>query len=206
MGRHTQAVCKLCRREGDKLYLKGEKCYTPKCPLSRRSYAPGVHGKAPVKLSEYALRLREKQQARRVYGLSERQFKNYFLKAAQRPGITGEILLQLLERRLDNVIYRLGFSSSRQEGRQLVRHGHILVNGRKVNIPSYEVKIGGLITVKPKAIDRIKKTLEKLGDRKPPAWLNLDTQTLEGKVAALPRRQEIDTLVEEHLIVEFYSR
>ena len=143
MGRHTAAVCKLCRREGEKLFLKGEKCYMAKCPVARRSYAPGQHGRLPVRISEYGIRLREKQKARRIYGLRERQFEGYFEKAARQKGSTGEKLLEFLERRLDNVLYRLGFSASRQNARQVIHHGGVLVNGRKVDVPSFAVRVGG---------------------------------------------------------------
>ena len=206
MGRHVGPSCKLCRREGVKLYLKGDRCYSAKCPFNKRSYAPGEHGQLPAKVSEYGRRLREKQKARRVYGLSERQFKNYFLSDSREKGITGERLLQLLETRLDNVVFRMGLASSRDAARELVCHGHLKVNGRKVNIPSYQVKVGSLISVRPKSADLFKSNLEKAGERKPPAWLSLDTGKLEGKVLSLPARSEIDTPVEEHLIVEFYSR
>jgi small subunit ribosomal protein S4 len=205
MGRHTTATCKLCRREGEKLFLKGEKCQTGKCPFARRSYAPGQHGKLPIRVSEYGLRLREKQKARRIYGLTEKQFANYFAKAARTKGATGEKLLEYLERRLDNVIYRLGFATSRQAARQLVRNGAILVAGRKVNIPAFQVKSGEVITVKPKLIPLVKGALDKFPDRVVPGWLALSGET-EGKVVSLPKREEVDTAVEEHLIVEYYSR
>lgn len=200
MGRHVQAICKLCRREGEKLFLKGEKCFTEKCPFARRSYAPGQHGKLSARVSEYQIRLREKQKARRIYGLVERQFVKYFERASR-----GEGLLELLERRLDNVVYRLGFATSRQGARQMVRNGGILVNNRKVNIPSYEVGPGEMIKVSPKIMPLAKSALEKFPDRVTPAWLSL-TGEAEGKVLSLPKREGIDTLLEEHLIVEYYSR
>jgi len=205
MGRFTQANCKLCRREGEKLFLKGEKCATAKCPFSRRSYAPGQHGKLPIRVSEYGLRLREKQKGRRIYGLTEGQFEKYFKEAARRKGSTGERLLEYLERRLDNVVYRLGFASSRKAARQAVRHGGIGVNGNKVNIPSFRVKIGDAIKVRDTYVTLVKAVQEKFEDRVPPAWLTLSGET-EGKVAALPKREDIDTVLEEHLIVEHYSR
>ncbi|MBN2057551.1 MAG: 30S ribosomal protein S4 [Candidatus Saganbacteria bacterium] len=205
MGRHTTASCKLCRREKEKLFLKGEKCYTEKCPFSRRSYAPGQHGRLPLRVSEYGIRLREKQKARRIYGLTERQFEGYFDKASSRKGATGNKLLEYLERRLDNVVFRLGFAPSRQAARQLVRHGGIDVNGTKTNIPAFQTKPGDLIKVRPKRVALVKVHQEKANDYAPPAWLTLKTEN-EGQVASLPKREEIDTVLEEHLIVEYYSR
>lgn len=205
MGRHVQPTCKLCRREGEKLFLKGEKCFTEKCPFTRRSYAPGQHGRIPARISEYRIRLREKQKARRIYGLSERQFVNYFEQASRRKGATGERLLEILERRLDNVVYRLGFATSRQAARQLVRHRGIMVNGRIVNIPSYQVRTGEIIKVLPKRAKLVKEALEKFPDRVTPSWLTLSGE-LEGKVLALPKREDIDVPLEENLIVEYYSR
>lgn len=205
MGRHTLARCKLCRREGEKLFLKGEKCYTDKCPYGHRSYAPGQHGRIQVRVTEYQIRLREKQKARRIYGLVERQFANYFERASQRKGATGEKLLELLERRLDNVVYRLGFVTSRQAGRQMVRNGGILVNGKKVNIPSYEMRIGDMVKVTPRIGKLAKEALEKFPDRVTPAWLSLTGEN-EGKMLALPKREDIESTVEENLIVEYYSR
>jgi len=205
MGRHIQAICRLCRREGGKLFLKGEKCYSEKCPVQRRSYAPGQHGKIQVRASEYQIRLREKQKARRIYGLSERQFSNYFAAAARRKGDTGEQLLQAIERRLDNVVYQLGFATSRQAARQLVRNGGIQVNERKVNIPSYEVKAGDAVKVAARVVPLAKAALEKFPDRVLPAWVSL-TGEAEGKVLSLPKREEIETSLEVNLIVEYYSR
>jgi len=205
MGRHISATCKLCRREGGKLFLKGEKCYSEKCPFTRRSYAPGQHGKLPVRASEYQIRLREKQKARRIYGLGERQFAKYFDFAARRKGDTGEKLLQAIERRLDNVVYQLGFGTSRQAARQMVRNGGILVNDRKVNIPSYEVKVNDRIKVAPRIAALAKSALEKFPDRVLPAWVSL-TGEAEGKVLSLPKREEIETSLEVNLIVEYYSR
>lgn len=206
MGRHTRPVCKLCRREGNKLFLKGEKCYTEKCPVKRRPYAPGQHGQIPPKVSEYSIRLREKQKARRTYGISERQFKSYFEKSLKWKGVTGEKLLELLERRLDNVLYRLGLCPSRSQARQLVTHGHILVNSRKVNIPSFSVKVGDVVKVKEGMAAKVKANLEKLGEKQSPKWLSLNEGALEGKVESLPKREEISEPITESMIVEFYSR
>lgn len=205
MGRHTEASCKLCRREGEKLFLKGERCFTEKCAFARRSYAPGQHGKRPVRASEYQIRLREKQKARRIYGLVESQFAGYFERAANQKGATGEKLLELLERRLDNVIYRLGFATSRQAARQMVRNGGVLVNEKKVNIPSFQVKVGEAIKVAPKMVALAKSALEKFPDRTTPTWVSLTGET-EGKILSIPRRDEIDTVIEENMIVEYYSR
>lgn len=208
MARYTGPQCRLCRREGIKLYLKGDRCYTSKCAIDRRPYAPGAHGQARRKISEYGLQLREKQKARRIYGVLETQFRNYFERAERQPGITGENLLRLLERRLDNVVYRLGLAASRMEARQLVRHGHFTVNGRKVNIPSYLVRVGDVIAVREKSKDspRIKELMERAADRTPPPWLEYDENQAQGRVVALPTRDQIDTPVQEHLIVELYSR
>lgn len=205
MGRHVEPRCKLCRREGEKLFLKGEKCYTEKCPFSRRSYAPGQHGKLPARISEYQIRLREKQKARRIYGMVERQFAKYFEEASRKKGATGERLLELLERRLDNAVYRLGFATSRQAARQMVRNRGILVNDRIVNIPSYQVKPGETIKVSPKMTHLAKEALEKFPDKVTPSWISLSGE-LEGKVISLPKREEIETTIQENLIVEYYSR
>lgn len=205
MGRHTGATCKLCRREGEKLFLKSEKCYTEKCPYARRSYAPGQHGKARVRASEYRIRLREKQKARRIYGLTEAQFEKYFKIASNKKGATGEKLLEYLERRLDNVVFRLGFVGSRRSARQLVRHGGLTVNGRKANIPSFQVKVGDVIKINPKAEKIVKGFKEKSPDFVPPNWVAVSGET-EGKILAIPKREDIDTVVGEHLIVEYYSR
>lgn len=208
MARYTGAVCKLCRREGTKLYLKGERCYTNKCAVDRRPYAPGQHGQRRKKLSEYGLQLREKQKARRIYGILEKQFQNYYVEAARQKGVTGENLLRLIERRLDNVVYRLGFAASRKEARQLVRHGHFTVNGRKVNIPSYLIRIGDEIAVKDGSKDspKFKELMELAASKTPPAWLEVDVENLRGRVLAYPNREDIDTAIEEHLIVELYSK
>ena len=205
MGRHTEATCKLCRREKEKLFLKGEKCFTEKCPFSKRSYAPGQHGRIPVRVSEYGIRLREKQKARRIYGLTERQFERYFEEASRKKGATGEKLLEFLERRLDNVVFRMGLASSRQMARQMIHHGGIEVNGHKVDIPSYQVREGDIIKVRPKYVPLVKAVREKFPDHTPPPWLTISGET-EGKVVAIPSREEIDIVLEEHLIVEYYSR
>ncbi len=210
MARYTEAVCRLCRREGTKLYLKSDRCYSDKCSISKRQYAPGQHGQGQQrkKVSEYGLQLREKQKARRIYGILERQFHNYFVEAERQKGITGENLLSLLERRLDNVIYRLGFASSRAEARQLVRHGHIKVKGRKVNIPSYLVRVGDEISVKDtsKSSPKFKENAEAAAHKTPPAWLEAVVENFTGRVVALPQREDIDVAIQEHLIVELYSR
>ncbi len=209
MARYTGPVCRLCRREGTKLYLKGDRCYTEKCAIDRRAYAPGQHGQGNrKKLSEYGLQLREKQKARRIYGILERQFSNYFDKAERQKGITGENLLRLLERRLDNIVFRLGFASSRVEARQLVKHNHFTVNGQKVNIPSVLVKVGDVVQIKEKSLESVKfqKVKEVVGQKTPPAWLELDKVNLSGKVLAFPNREQIDVPIEDHLIVELYSR
>ncbi|MDN5344195.1 MAG: small subunit ribosomal protein [Clostridia bacterium] len=208
MARYTDSTCRLCRREGAKLFLKGDRCYSEKCAVGRRSYAPGQHGQARKKVSEYGLQLREKQKARRIYGILERQFRNYFVKAERMRGVTGENLLALLERRLDNVVYRLGFADSRAEARTLVRHGHFLVNGRKVNIPSYLVRQGDVIAVRAKSKEspRFKELAAAAAHRTVPAWLSADAAALEGHVLALPTREQIEAPVQEHLIVELYSR
>ena len=208
MARYTGASCKLCRREGQKLFLKGERCYTNKCSVDRRSYAPGMHGQQRKKLSEYGIQLREKQKAKRFYGVLESQFRKYYEMAIRRKGITGENLLQILESRLDNVVHRLGFGVSRDESRQLVTHGHFLVNGKRVNIPSYLVKPGDVIEVaeKSKKSPRFKEILEVTGGKVIPKWLEADHENLKGKVLTLPEREDIDLPIQEHLIVELYSK
>lgn len=208
MARYTGASCKLCRREGQKLFLKGERCYGGKCALSRRAYAPGQHGAAKKKLSEYGIQLREKQKAKRFYGILESQFRNYFETAASKKGITGEVLLQLLESRLDNVVYRMGFGSTRAEARQLVNHGHFSVNGKHVNIPSYLMKVGETIEVagSSRKSVRFKEILDMTGSKVVPKWIEVDQESLKGRVVALPSREDIDLPVQEHLIVELYSK
>ncbi len=208
MARYTDASCRLCRREGDKLFLKGERCYTNKCSISRRPYSPGQHGQQKKKLSEYGIQLREKQKARRFYGVLEGQFNKYFEMAASKKGITGENLLQILETRLDNVICRLGLATSRPEARQLVNHAHFTVNNRKVNIPSYLLKVGDVIAVKETSRNspKIKAVSEITGSKVIPKWLEFDADNLTGKVVALPSREDIDLPLKEHLIVELYSK
>ncbi|MTI83989.1 MAG: 30S ribosomal protein S4 [Firmicutes bacterium] len=208
MARDTGAQCKKCRREGLKLYLKGDRCYTGKCGIERRNYAPGQHGQRRKKVSEYGLQLREKQKAKRFYGVLERQFANYYDRANSQPGVTGENLLRLLERRLDNVVYRLGLGASRSEARQLVRHGHFAVNGRKTDIPSFLVKAGDEITIKErsKEFPRFKELMERAAEQTPPAWVEYDAEEAKGRVLALPTREQVDAPVEEHLIVELYSK
>ena len=208
MARYTGPACKLCRREGKKLFLKGDRCYTGKCALERRSYAPGQHGQNRKKTSEYGLQLRAKQSARRYYGVSEGQFHKYFLMAERKEGVTGTNLLQLCESCLDNIVYTAGFASSRAQARQLVNHAHFTVNGTKVDIPSYLVKAGDVIAVKDtsKSTDEFKTLVESNASRTIPKWIDADAQAMTAKVVALPEREEIATPVEEHLIVEFYSK
>ena len=208
MARYTGAVCKLCRREGKKLFLKGDRCYTGKCSLERRSYALGQHGQSRKKNSEYGLQLRAKQTAKRYYGIQEGQFHKYFLMAERRQGQAGENLLRICESRLDNAIYLLGWASSRAEARQLVNHGHYEVNGKKVDIPSYLLKAGDVISIKEKSRDseKIKAVLEANAARPVPEWLVKNADAFEGKVANLPTREQIEVPVEEHLIVELYSK
>ncbi len=208
MARYTGAVCKLCRREGKKLFLKGERCYTGKCALERRSYAPGQHGQSRKKPTEYGLQLRAKQQAKRYYGIPEKQFYKYFLMAERKQGVTGENLLQICESRLDNVVYLLGWANSRAEARQLVNHGHYKVNGKRVSIPSYLIKAGDEVAIadKSKESEKIKATVAAMGSKPVPQWLDRNDDTLTSKVLALPTREQIEVPVEEHLIVELYSK
>ncbi len=208
MARYTDSVCKLCRREGQKLFLKGERCYTDKCAVTRRAYAPGQHGQGRRKTSEYGLQLRAKQMARRYYGVLEGQFRSYYELATKRPGKPGDELLIILESRLDNIVYRLGWASSRAEARQLVVHGHFTVNGKKVDIPSYLTKAGDVVAIKDKSrqSDKFKAVLEANASRPVPKWLDLNRETCEGKVVAMPTREEIDLSVDETLIVELYSK
>lgn len=208
MARYTGADCRLCRREGDKLFLKGDRCYGDKCAMERRAYAPGQAGKKRPKDSEYRLQLREKQKTKRTYGMLEKQFRSYYEEANRQPGVTGENLLRLLETRLDNVVYRLGFAVSRDEARQQVRHGHIYVNGKRVNIPSFRVRVGDLVSVAPKAKDLlvIKAAVVASERATVPAWLEVDVDRLQGSVISMPTRDQIDLGVREHLIVELYSK
>ncbi|WZL82174.1 30S ribosomal protein S4 [Vallitaleaceae bacterium 9-2] len=208
MARYRGAVCRLCRREGDKLFLKGERCYTGKCAMDRRPFAPGQHGRRRSKVSEYGLQLREKQKAKRIYGVLETQFYNYYLEAERRNGIAGDNLLIILETRLDNVVYRAGLGRSRTEARQVVRHNHILVNGKKVNIPSYLVKAGDVITLKEKSLNlqRFKDIIETTGSRTAPEWMEADLENRSIKINDVPTRETIDVPVNETLIVELYSK
>ena len=208
MARYTKSVCRLCRRENLKLFLKGERCYTEKCAIDRRNYPPGQHGQNRRKFSDYGAQLREKQKVKRLYGLLENQFRNTFKEADRKKGITGEILLSLLERRLDNAVYRLGFANSRNEARQLVRHNHFLVNQRKVNIPSFLVKPGDSIMLreKSKKVVRILEALEGVARRGVPQWLELNKEQLKGNIKGLPNREEITLPIQEKLIVELYSK
>jgi small subunit ribosomal protein S4 len=208
MARYTDAVCRLCRREGQKLFLKGDRCYTEKCAVDRRTYAPGQHGQGRAKASEYGTQLREKQKAKRYYGVLESQFRSYFEMALKMKGKTGENLLSLLERRLDNTVYRLGFAMSRAEARQLVLHGHFTINGRKVNIPSYLVKPGMVIALKEqsRSLDKFKSVIEANSFRQPPKWLDYDAAALSAKVVTTPTREDVDLPITEQLIVELYSK
>ena len=206
MARYTEANCRLCRREGQKLFLKGERCYGGKCALEKRNYAPGQHGQARKQTSDYGLQLRENQKAKRFYGMQEKQFRNLFAKAAKRAGKTGDNLLILLETRLDNCVYRLGFASSRKEARQLVVHGHFTVNGKKACAPAMELKAGDVIAVKEKSTNSPKFKEIKEMSITVPSWMAVDVDKLEGKVEAMPTREEIDTPVAEHLILELYSK
>ncbi len=208
MARYTGPVCKLCRREGKKLFLKGDRCYTGKCAIDRRSYAPGQHGQNRKKTSEYGMQLRAKQSARRYYGISESQFHKYFLMAERKAGVTGTNLLQLCESRLDNVVYEAGMASSRAQARQLVNHAHFTVNGRKVDIPSYLLSSGDVVAVRErsKTTDEFKGIAEANASRPVPAWMEKNADAMEAKILRAPEREEIETPVEEHLIVEFYSK
>ncbi len=208
MARYTESVCRLCRRENMKLFLKGERCYTDKCAIERRNYPPGQHGQGRPKFSEYSIQLREKQKVKRMYGLFERQFRRTFDQAARARGITGETLLVLLERRLDNVAYRLGFASSRAEARMLVRHGHVLVNGKKVNIPSYSVRAGDVISLKESSrqVARVLSAMEGAQRRGVPDWAEVDRDNFSGRIKMLPSRSDITMPINEKLIVELYSK
>ncbi len=208
MGRYTGPVCKICRREGLKLFLKGDRCFTPKCAVERRPYPPGQHQQRRRKMSDYGLQLREKQKLKFIYGILERQFRRHFEEAARRPGPTGENLLTILESRLDNVVYRMGFADSRRQARQLVRHGHFEVNGRKVDIPSYLVEPGTVIAVRERSrnLEHFQVAMQELSRKQIPSWVSVDPTTMTGRVLRLPSRDEIDTTINEQLIVEFYSR
>jgi small subunit ribosomal protein S4 len=208
LARYTESVCRLCRRENLKLFLKGERCYSDKCAIERRNYPPGQHGQGRPKFSEYSIQLREKQKVKRIYGLMENQFRRTFTEAARTRGITGETLLILLERRLDNATYRLGFASSRAEARMLVRQGHILVNGKKVNIPSYSVRVGDVLSVREKSrqMGRVLTALEGAQRRGVPDWAELDRESFSGRIKLFPTRSDITMPINEKLIVELYSK
>ena len=208
MARYTDEQCRICRREGQKLFLKGTRCFTDKCSIARRNYAPGQHGQKRAKLSEYGTQLREKQKTKSYYGVGEKQFRGYFEMASNKKGVTGENLLQILESRLDNVVYRLGFGTSRAQARQLVNHGHFEVNGKKVDIPSYLIKAGDVIAVREIKKDNktIKENLEVNAAKPVPEWLEKDAEKMQGKVVRLASREDVDIPVEEHLIVELYSK
>ena len=208
MARYTGAVCRLCRREGLKLFLKGERCYTDKCAIERRNYPPGQHGQARPKFSEYSIQLREKQKLRRIYGILEGQFRRYFQMADRAKGVTGETLLQLLERRMDNMVYRMGFATSRSEARQLVRHGHFSVNGRKVNVPSFLVKVGDVVAVteRSRKVVRIQEALDLAQRRGVPDWLEVSLEAFTGRVKAIPARADLTMPINEKLVVELYSK
>lgn len=209
MARYTDSVCRLCRRDGEKLFLKGTRCLTEKCAVARRAYAPGQHGeKARTKLSNYGLQLREKQKVKWMYGVMEKQFRRYFDIASKTKGVTGKVLLQLLERRLDNVIFRMGLAASRAEARQIVRHNHVYVNSKRVNIPSYSVSQNDTVEIKAKekAKNSIKDNLELTKDRTLPAWLEFDSQELKAKILRLPEKEDLKSPIQEQLIVELYSK
>ncbi|HSF58965.1 MAG TPA: 30S ribosomal protein S4 [Candidatus Binatia bacterium] len=208
MARYTESVCRLCRRENLKLFLKGERCYTDKCAIERRNYPPGQHGQGRPKFSEYSIQLREKQKVKRMYGLLENQFRRTFARASREKGITGGALLVLLERRLDNVTYRLGFASSRAEARLLVRHGHILVNGKRVNVPSYFVRVGDVVSVheQSRQMARVLAALEGAQRRGVPEWAELDREAFSGRIKLMPSRSDITMPINEKLIVELYSK
>ncbi len=208
MARYTDASCRLCRREGTKLFLKGARCYSGKCAFERRASAPGQHGQARKKVSEYGVQTREKQKVKRYYGILEKQFRNYFELANKKSGITGENLLVLLERRLDNVVYRMGLGVSRAEARQLVRHGHFTVNGKRVDIPSYSISEGDVVALceKSRSIKCLEPIMEVTSGRIIPAWIDFDADKISGTITALPKREDIDFDIKEHLIVELYSK
>ena len=208
MARYSDALCRICRRETEKLFLKGDRCYTEKCAIERRQYPPGQHGQRRGKLSDYGVQLREKQKVRKIYGLLENQFRSTFERAERKKGVTGEVLLQLLETRLDNVVYRMGFAPNRNSARQLVTHGHFLVNGRKVNIPSYVARVGDVVELKEASrnIGIVTDNISKMEHRGVPAWLEVDYQSFKGKILQVPTREDIQLTANEQLIVELYSK
>ncbi len=208
MARYTGPQCRLCRRETEKLFLKGDRCFTEKCAVERRQYPPGQHGQRRGKLSDYGVQLREKQKVRNSYGVLEKQFRKYFEKAESKKGVTGEVLLQLLETRMDNVVYRMGFAPNRNSARQLVRHGHFLVNGKDVSIPSYHVRAGDMVEVSQpsRELDMIKDSIARAEQRGLPSWVEMDFQNFKGKVLQVPTREDIQLTAQEQLIVELYSK
>ncbi len=208
MARYTGPQCRLCRRETEKLFLKGDRCFTEKCAVERRQYPPGQHGQRRGKLSDYGVQLREKQKVRNTYGILEKQFRKYFHKAERKKGVTGEVLLQFLETRMDNIVHRMGFAPNRNSARQLVRHGHFLVNGRDVNVPSFNVHVGDIVEVKTSSrdLDAIKDSISRIEQRGIPSWLEMDFQNFKGKVLQIPSREDIQLTAQEQLIVELYSK
>lgn len=209
MARYRDSLCRLCRREGDKLFLKADRCYTDKCSIERRKYAPGQHGAGRFKkISDYGVQLREKQKVKRIYGVLERPFRRYFAEAQRKQGVTGDLLLQFLELRLDNVVYRLGFASNRRQARQFINHGHVKVNGRRTDIPSFRVKAGDVVEVKEssRSVPLVQESISKVEQRGLPVWLELDAEKFSGKLLNAPSRDEIPLDVKEHLIIELYSK
>jgi small subunit ribosomal protein S4 len=208
LARYTGPQCRICRRETEKLFLKGDRCYTEKCAVERRQYPPGQHGQRRGKLSDYGIQLREKQKVRNSYGLLEKQFRNYFHRAERKKGVTGEVLLQFLETRLDNVVYRMGFAANRNSARQLVTHAHFLVNGREVSIPSYRVQVGDSVEVKEtsREVDIIKESIVRAEQRGIPSWIEVDPRNFKGKILQIPAREDIQLTAQEQLIVELYSK
>ncbi len=208
MARYIGAICRICRREGEKLFLKGDRCYTEKCAVERRKYPPGQHGQGYRKLSDYGVQLREKQKVRKMYGILERQFRKYFYEAERKKGITGEVLLQLIESRLDTIVFRMGFAPNRRRARQLIGHGHIFVNGKEVNLPSYSIKEGDLVEIKESSRDmpEIVDSIAKSEHRGIPGWVEVDGANFKGKILHIPSRDEIQLPVQEQLIVELYSK
>jgi small subunit ribosomal protein S4 len=208
MSRYLGSVCKLCRREGEKLFLKGTRCYTDKCAIERRPYPPGVHGQRRAKISDYGVQLREKQKLKRIYGLQERPMTNLFLKAIRMKGVTGETMLSMLERRFDNVVYKIGFAASRTEARQLVKHAHFLVNGKKVNVPSMKLNVGDIVELRDssRGIAKLASSFDTYSMREVPAWLDVDKSKFKGTVRDMPKREDVTSQIEERLVVELYSK
>lgn len=208
LARYSGALCRICRRETEKLFLKGDRCFTEKCAVERRQYPPGQHGQRRGKLSDYGIQLREKQKVRNLYGVFERQFRKYFHSAERKKGVTGEVLLQLLEMRLDNIVYKMGFAPNRRSSRQLIGHGHFLVNGRKVNIPSFSVQVGDVVEVSEKSRDlpAINDSLSRIEQKGVPSWIEIDIQNFKGKVLQIPAREDIQIPAQEQLIIELYSK